>query len=462
MGDSNLLSDIGSWASITGLSVAGVAKAGFGVCKQYFDLKKISKDEYREPLKKQLKEVLRAIAEGDGIKGNWLRIGLADNIKVQFLQALTDDSILDDILSVCVAAITEDWSACVARRSEELSRIKNCCSADGLLNENTFFSHMKALVPLLVIAMFNGLTVNERASFAKIDALEHRVEDSLRIICSKLDRLCSDNKTSELEFNAECVRSYAFFNSLPFLHDEHIEKIMCKAARLSEDPNYLEKLDDYFVKKQDASSIFDDIFRAIRDLDSDRLITWDEDIKNDIRCLCFLILVIKSEFERCDQLDSGWRRFYKCSYHDESLRDLDAMLSPILAKKFEPQSIKRYYYEFDLPETGFRRASILDTGISAIYRALQREDYDVAKLQDNERRKLDQKKDLFLKAINDDSPHFHFMVFSDPEASDVSRELSRVFPQVVFVNKSNEDKALRVATEEDYEKLLSDLDATLV
>ncbi|WP_320005674.1 hypothetical protein [Maridesulfovibrio sp.] len=460
MNFSSCLSDCGSVASITGGSLQGVAKALLGFCREYFDFKNIANGDYQNPLKERMRDILAEIADGDGLRANWLRIGLSGEIEVSFLQSLASDCILDDILSVCIEFMADDWNGCLERKADSLSRIRAHCDTEVAITKKSFLASMENLTPLLAVATLKDLSIEDRALFIKLDEFECRVSSALHVINAKLNEVCGCNYQEEVILNVECVKSYAFANSLSFLSREHIARILCKTANIKDDDEYFYNIDKFFRHNEveDIVTLICDAILTVSGLERDFL---SESTVYDIRCLFFLILVFKSQFERSDHFLKAESNIYKCDYCDDKMRDLDAMLSPLLGKDFEPHMIKHYYYVFEKPESGFTRRGVLDTEINLVYNALNDVDFNESKIYTSDKDSLDIFRSRFDHSRKAKSPHYFFMVFPENKYFDMSSVLHEIFPQIIFINKSEDTGALRITNQRQLKFLRINMSTTL-
>lgn len=448
-------SNCGSVASIVGVGLWSISQAALKGIRGYVDLRKISEKQYQSPLKKELADILFSLANGGGPKANLLRNGLSRDVDVDFLDKLADPSILDDILSLCIAELSSDWKKYKRKQSAQLESIRNCCGGDrDDLSSEVFEEYMKAVMPLLSVSLFRELGAGDRAILNEFSLFGDKLEGVIGAIDSKLDFLCEcKEKKQEYEFDADCIRCFAFVNSLLFLKRAHIREIMCEDTGIVDDFRYFYELDK-FINDNDTNTILGLILKGVREISANRSSFLSDEILADARTLCFLILVLKSEFKESEILTHKDTNIFKCDYHDGKLRDLDAMLSPLLNKQFEPQGIKQYYYVFeDMPEAGFTRIGNKADACNAVFNSLYNVDFDTAKLNDEEIRKFNNFGKSADEVRMDKSPHYFFMVFPNSNSFDISKALSEVFPQVVFVNKSSGDGALKIIKKDEFSSL---------
>ena len=460
--DSILFSNLGSSASILGVGILPIINASCKVIKKIISLNRIKHGNYKEPLKKKLLETLKSLASGNGVNDFVMKTGLNKEINENVIKRLANENVVNELLIICSSFVFCEWPKCKEKHKAELETIRQYIEDALDLEFESFDQDMEHLVPLLVFCVFNDETTGERHILKEISGLHDKICSAFLGIESRLDFLCSCHVGAQnYDFNTECVRSYAFISSLPFLKKKNIVEILCEAASVENNKNYLKNIDEY-IRRKDAENLTDDILSAVRCLDTRRQMNLVNDDIEDVESLIFLMLVCKSKFESYSPEFVNDVNKYKCDYHDMGLRDLDAMLSPVLGKQYDPRSINRYYYIFGGLETGFSRLGEENARFNEIYNALMLADFDETKMSGDYKRRLKRVKKNFATVKYDKEPHYYFMVFEDVNDFDISKTISRIIPEVVIVSKSNDHNALRIIQKEDFEDLLDDMANTLV
>lgn len=428
-------------------------------------LKDIASGKYRDDLEAVLGGVLLSLAEdAEGRASGFVnRFGMTPFLKEHkcLFRMLSEDENRALLLDVCVAYLDScDWDKCKSQCESKLSGLRERCENVGGLSVNVFSFGIMDLVPLVCFCMFKDMSVGERLLLKKMCSLEENMEKIISLLSSKIEYMGDFVSSGDgVRFEKELARSYAFFNYIDVFMDSDVVCVI-ESMLGCDHGNYLSDLDSYLLRT-DLENVLDDIFSTLDSLIDIKTIKVSSELVVSIKKFVLSVLVIKSGFVgrgryATDHNSKGMK--FDCLYRSKTFLDLDAMMSPVLEKQFNPDRIDTYYYEFLDIESGICRRSkdgevLKDAKISSVFRALNTSDYDVDMLSERDKWSVEHYDKLFSRTRGGVPKNFYFMVFADGIRDDVSKVINDIFPHLVVINKNDSDMALTLGSDKIWDKI---------
>lgn len=426
------LSDIDSWLGLFS-RVERIYEHG----KRIYEY---MREGYETPFRSQLRIIINELADpkilyGD-IKENFYKNMIPEAIRrKQGFFYIFQNRENEELLINFISKMLEhgDFEICKVELKEDYEKLYDFFGKEGF-ELHLFDSYMNSIASYICFRLMDLFTAGDEIILRRLTDIENilcqrnlypvdgdffrqkELEEFVLSICSRYSRFKTLMNAVCL-FKKEKIRKILY----GFIQNDAIQEQDAYECFFS----FVEKEDDFYIIYKKIMSIFAAQGEA-------RLET---DFQQDVVYLLWLLLVLKNlrfDFDSSVTLIYDRTKCVSCDYYDSSYIDLDAMMSQIFDKKFEPFMTSTYYKQINSIESGFSEKMRDDIDYNSVLQAFVNARYVIDDMDSNSL----ETREFLLEDINEAlSEKLRFFVVTERCSDYEISMLAQIFPDMIYIRK---------------------------